>query len=101
MTAYLDSLDKLSAACETHGIEFILPAHGYVLGFARAGHRAPEGAPAAARGQGDRRHAARPQGTLEDWVALAYDDVPTRMWPVAQRSLLAHVQRIEALGLAQ
>ena len=44
---------------------------------------------------------ARPQGTLEDWVALAYDDVPTRMWPVAQRSLLAHVQRIEALGLAQ
>ena len=35
MTAYLDSLDKLAAACETHGIEFILPAHGYVLGFAR------------------------------------------------------------------
>ena len=42
---------------------------------------------------------AKPQGSMEDWVALAYDDVPPRMWPVAQRSLLAHVQRIEALGL--
>jgi recombination protein RecT len=28
---------------------------------------------------------------------MAYDDVPQRMWPVAQRSLLAHVQRIESL----
>jgi recombination protein RecT len=43
---------------------------------------------------------ARPGGTLEDWVELAYADVPPRMWPVAQRSLLAHVQRIEALQLA-
>ena len=43
---------------------------------------------------------SKPHGTLEDWVPLAYDDVPPRMWPVAQRSLLAHVQRIEALGLA-
>jgi recombination protein RecT len=34
---------------------------------------------------------------MEEWVALAYDDVPPRMWPVAQRSLLAHVQRIQAL----
>jgi len=41
----------------------------------------------------------RPSGTLEDWVELAYADVPPRMWPVAKRSLLAHVQRIEALQL--
>jgi len=26
--------------------------------------------------------------------------VPARMWPLAQRSLLAHVQRIQTLGLA-
>ena len=44
---------------------------------------------------------ARRDGTLDDWVALAYDDVPPRMWPVAKRSLLAHVQRIEALQLAR
>jgi hypothetical protein len=43
---------------------------------------------------------ARRDGSLEDWVELAYDDVPQRMWPVAKRSLLAHVQRIESLGLA-
>jgi recombination protein RecT len=100
MTAYLDSLDALAAACDEHGIEFILPAHGYVLGFARQAiaqlkahrlHR--EGKIAAAM-------RARPGASLEEWVELAYDDVPPRMWPVAQRSLLAHVQRIQSLNLA-
>ena len=42
---------------------------------------------------------ARPGGQPQDWVELAYDDVPPRMWPVAERSLVAHVQRIQALGL--
>jgi glyoxylase-like metal-dependent hydrolase (beta-lactamase superfamily II) len=100
MTAYIDSLDALAAACQAHGIEFILPAHGYVLGF-------PEQAIAHLRAHRLGREAkvlaamqARPEGTLEDWVELAYDDVPPRMWPVAKRSLLAHVQRIESLGLA-
>ena len=40
---------------------------------------------------------ALPGASMDDWVALAYDDVPPRMWPAAQRSLLAHVQRIQAL----
>jgi hypothetical protein len=39
---------------------------------------------------------AQPQGTLDDWLAQAHADVPTRMWPVAKRSLVAHVARIEA-----
>ncbi|MDP3760158.1 MAG: MBL fold metallo-hydrolase [Ramlibacter sp.] len=99
MTSYLDSLDTLSAACNAHGLEFILPAHGWVLGFAREAiahlkaHRLHREAKIVAAMQ------ARPQGGLEDWVELAYDDVPPRMWPVAKRSLLAHVQRIESLGL--
>jgi recombination protein RecT len=38
-----------------------------------------------------------PDGSLDDWVASAYDDVPPRIWPVAKRSLLAHVQRLQAL----
>jgi recombination protein RecT len=99
MTAYLDSLDALGAACVKHGIEFILPAHGYVLGFApqaiahlKAHRLQREAKIVAAMRQ-------RPSGTLEDWVELAYDDVPPRMWPVAKRSLLAHVQRIEAQQL--
>jgi recombination protein RecT len=99
MTAYLDSLDALAAACDTHGIEFILPAHGHVLGFAKQAI----GMLKAHRLQREARIVAamrqRPAGTLEDWVELAYADVPPRMWPVAKRSLLAHVQRIEALQL--
>ena len=97
MTAYLDSLDRLSAACETCRIDFILPAHGYVLGQAAA-------AIAALKAHRLRREAkilgvmqARPDGTLDEWVTQAYDDVPPRMWPVAKRSLLAHVQRIQGM----
>ncbi len=99
MTAYLDSLDALSAACDAHGIAFILPAHGWVLGFAKQviahlkAHRLQREAKVLAAMR------AKPGASLEEWVELAYDDVPPRMWPVAQRSLLAHVQRIEALQM--
>ena len=97
MTAYLDSLDALSAACAEHDIRFILPAHGYVLGNAPAAishlkaHRLKREAKILKVMQ------AQPHGNMDDWVAKAYDDVPPRMWPVAKRSLLAHVQRIEAM----
>ncbi len=97
MTAYLDSLDLLSSACDEHQIDFILPAHGHVLGEApqaiaqlRA-HRLKREAKVAAAMQ------ARPDGTVNDWVALAYDDVDPRVWPIALRSLQAHVDRIKAL----
>jgi glyoxylase-like metal-dependent hydrolase (beta-lactamase superfamily II)/8-oxo-dGTP pyrophosphatase MutT (NUDIX family) len=99
MTAYLESLDKLARECRERGVEFILPAHGYVLGFAPQAiahlksHRLQREAKIVAAMR------AKPSGSMEEWVALAYDDVPPRMWPVAQRSLLAHVQRIEAMGL--
>ena len=97
MTAYLDSLDKLDAACAAHDARFILPAHGYVLGSARdtiahlKKHRLAREAKVLAVMQAD------PDGTLDDWVAKAYDDVPPRIWPVAKRSLLAHVERIQAM----
>ena len=100
MSAYIESLDRLTDACRRHGIEFILPAHGHVLGFAEhaiahlKAHRLQREAKVMAAMQ------ARPEGTMDDWVELAYDDVPPRMWPMAKRSLLAHVQRIEALGMA-
>jgi recombination protein RecT len=78
--------------------EFILPAHGYVLGKARAAiaylkaHRLKREAKIAAAMQ------RLPQGTPEDWLPLAYDDVPERMWPVAARSLAAHVERIRQMA---
>lgn len=94
MNAYLASLDKLDAVCAEGGISFILPAHGYVLGEARAAlaylkaHRLKREAKIAAAMR------KLPQGTPEDWLPIAYDDVPQRMWPVAARSLAAHVERI-------
>lgn len=101
MTAYLDSLDTLDAACEAGGIEFILPAHGYVIGFARTAigmlkaHRLKREAKIAAAMR------KLPEGTPDDWLPLAYDDVPERMWPVAARSLAAHVARIRQLAAAR
>ncbi|WP_026436652.1 MBL fold metallo-hydrolase [Acidovorax sp. JHL-9] len=101
MADYLDSLDRLDAACAEHGVEFILPAHGYVLGGPIHGARS-----AIARLKAHRlaREAkvlaamqALPDGSMEEWVQHAYDDVPPRLWPVAQRSLLAHVERIRSL----
>ena len=98
MNDYLASLDLLSAACDEHQIEFILPAHGYVLDSASA-------AIAKLRAHRLQREAkilkvmqTHPQGSMDDWVALAYDDVDPRIWPVAKRSLLAHVQRLASMA---
>ena len=96
MSDYLDSLDRLSAACATDGLDFILPAHGHVLAPAadaiaqHKAHRLRREAKVAAAMR------ARPDGGVDDWVPLAYDDVPERLWPVAARSLLAHVRRIQS-----
>ena len=94
-------------------MEFILPAHGYVLGDLRASTDNPsapvEGGALAAiahlkahRLQREAKVAramqASPEGSMDDWVKLAYDDVPERLWPVAKRSLLAHVERLQSLG---
>ncbi|RRD56054.1 MBL fold metallo-hydrolase [Comamonadaceae bacterium OH2545_COT-014] len=97
MSAYLDSLDKLDAACAAHGVQFILPAHGHVMHEARAtiarlkAHRLAREAKVLAALR------ALPHGTLDDWVAHAYADVPRQAWPVAKRSLLAHAQRLRAI----
>ena len=97
MNDYLASLDLLSAACDEYQIEFILPAHGYVLDQASQAiarlraHRLQREAKIMSVMQAD------PQGTMDDWVAQAYDDVDARIWPVAKRSLLAHVQRITSM----
>jgi glyoxylase-like metal-dependent hydrolase (beta-lactamase superfamily II)/8-oxo-dGTP pyrophosphatase MutT (NUDIX family) len=101
MSDYLDSLDLLTTACAAHHIQFILPAHGHVIGgldgealaaIARLKlHRQQREARVLAAMQ------ALPNGTPDDWLALVYDDVPERMWPVAKRSLLAHVARLQSL----
>ncbi len=97
MAQYLDSLDTLHALCTTHGVSHILPAHGHALPDAlgaiahlKAHRLKREAKIAAVMNQ-------KPDGTLEDWLPLAYDDVDARLWPVARRSLLAHVERIQAM----
>jgi glyoxylase-like metal-dependent hydrolase (beta-lactamase superfamily II)/8-oxo-dGTP pyrophosphatase MutT (NUDIX family) len=95
MTAYLDSLDTLDAACAAGDIRFILPAHGHVLGNARAAiahlkkHRLKREAKIAAVMR------RLPEGSPVEWLPHAYDDVPERLWPVAARSLAAHVERLQ------
>ena len=97
MTHYLDSLDRLADACRQHGARYILPAHGHPIG-------APLAAIAALKAHRLKREAkihavmqSLPHGDIDDWLPLAYDDVPSGLWPVAKRSLLAHVERLRAL----
>ncbi len=99
MNDYLNSLDLLLAACDEYDIDFILPAHGYAMNAARKvithlkEHRLKREAKVIAAMR------AKPAGSVEDWVAIAYSDTPERLWPIAAHSLRAHQQRIELLGL--
>ena len=98
MNDYLTSLDLLRTTCVQQGVGFILPAHGYAMGGPGdealaaidrlKAHRLQREAKVMAAMQ------ALPDGTPDDWLASAYADVPERMWPVAKRSLLAHLARI-------
>ncbi len=99
MTAYLDSLDRLAGLCLQHGIEFILPAHGYVLGDAPGAIAKLKAHRLAREAKVLKVMKSMPQGTLQDWLPQAYDDVPAAIRPVALHSLRAHVDRIRALGL--
>jgi recombination protein RecT len=98
MNDYLESLDTLDAACEAHDIAFILPAHGYVLGQARQAIARLKAHRLQREAKIMRVMQAQPEGSMDDWLRAAYDDVPPRMWPVAARSLLAHVERLQALS---
>ncbi len=94
MGHYLHSLDLLAAACAEQGLDFILPAHGYVLHDAAGAvarlkaHRLAREAKVAAA------LAALPNGSTEEWVAHAYADTPEKLWPIAARSLMAHVEHL-------
>jgi glyoxylase-like metal-dependent hydrolase (beta-lactamase superfamily II)/8-oxo-dGTP pyrophosphatase MutT (NUDIX family) len=96
MVAYLASLERLIA----EPVDFILPAHGHVLGPAvgamrklvahRLGREAKVAAVLARSGG----------GTLDELVPSAYDDVKPALYPVARRSLLAHLEKLVEDGRA-
>ena len=98
MGDYLDSLDRLHQTCEALNAQHILPAHGGVMDAPLQAiahlkaHRLKREAKVAAVMQ------AHPDGDLESWLPLAYDDVAQQIWPVARRSLRAHVERLHELA---
>jgi recombination protein RecT len=98
MAAYMNSLDRLSALCTQFGVRHILPAHGYVLGCTEHPAATHIAKLKAHRLQREARvraaMAALPSGDIDDWLPLAYADVDARLWPVARRSLIAHVNAL-------
>ncbi len=96
MATYLASLERLLARAQT----VLLPAHGPAIpdghGKLREyiAHRLMrEAKVAAALGPGD--------ASLAELVASAYVDTPRVLWPLAERSLLAHLVKLERDGRAR
>ncbi len=99
MNDYLLSLDKLAAACQQYDIEYILPAHGYVLGFAKEAVAKLKAHRLAREVKVQKAietlvSKGLPTSDMNALVALAYDDVSPSLWPIALRSLAAHMDRL-------
>ena len=92
MKAYLEALERLL----TEDFDYILPAHGWVLGFAHESirqliaHRLKRESKVLSAVRELRR------GNMQQLLPKVYDDVDPIMYPVAQRSLLAHLLKLEA-----
>jgi len=106
MSHFLESLDLLSECCANEKIEFIAPAHGHVMGNRFGAPHDPISIIAKLKAHRLKRENkikavidSSPKGRMQDWLPLAYDDVPERLWPAAMRSLTAHVLRLIELGL--
>ena len=96
MGDYLRSLEALRSLCATQAVHHILPAHGSAftdpvsaIDALLRHRRAREARVRAAM-------TALPQGTPQDWLPLAYADVSPALWPMAMRSLLAHVEHLQS-----
>lgn len=93
MAAYLDSLHRVEAL----GAAALVPSHGPVI----------DDPPALLRHYVQHRLAREAKvvraiettdGTLPSVLAQAYDDTPRMLWPLAERSLRAHVDKLVAEG---
>ena len=96
MHAYFASLDKLLAI----DIAALAPGHGRVIDTPHAevrkliAHRLKREEKVVSALE--QKHPA----TLDELVPLAYDDVNERLFPIARRSLLAHLLKLEQDGRA-
>ncbi|MCL4745552.1 MAG: MBL fold metallo-hydrolase [Burkholderiaceae bacterium] len=97
MLAYMRALERLL----DEPFDYILPAHGWVLGFAHdairqlIAHRLRR----EAKVLGAVRRA--PGATLDELLPSVYDDVDPVLYPVAARSLLAHIEKLQAEGVVR
>jgi glyoxylase-like metal-dependent hydrolase (beta-lactamase superfamily II) len=96
MQAYFASLRLLL----DEDVEYFAPAHGFLIDNPRRAvewllrHRTEREQKVAAA-----LRSVQP-ADIETLVPIAYDDVPPRVHPVASRSLLAHLLKLEAEGRA-
>jgi recombination protein RecT len=89
MVDYLKSLEGLLS----EAFDYILPAHGHVIGF---GHQAVKALIAhrlSRESKVVKALGAAPDSSMEQLVSLVYDDVRPALHPVAARSLLAHLKK--------
>ncbi len=96
MREYLDALQRLLG----EPFAYILPAHGWVMGFAHDAVRALMAHRLAREAKVRSALEAAGEGTLMDLVPRVYDDVRPALYPVASRSLLAHLEKLVQDGIA-
>lgn len=97
MAAYLNALSRL----RREPINYLLPAHGHVLG--PAGEAIDKLIAHRLRREQKVLRALRdrPGGDVEQLVGTVYDDTPPALHGLAQRSLLAHLIKLERDGAAR
>jgi len=94
MSEYFSSLERLF----DEDIEWLAPGHGFLM------ERPKEVAERLILHRQNRENKVvnalrnAGSGSVEILVPLVYDDTPERMYPVASRSLLAHLYKLEAEG---
>jgi len=97
MRAYLASLDRLLA----EDIAIIAPGHGYLVG---APHKEVKRLVAHRLAREAKVTAAlkrRGEASVEELVPDVYDDVSPKLFPMAMRSLTAHLDKLVAEGRAR
>lgn len=96
MREYLRQLERLLAL----DLEWLAPGHGFLVAEPR---RVVQGLIAHRRRRGAKVVEALQRsggGTLEELLPAVYDDVPRALYPVARRSLLAHLIELRDDALA-
>lgn len=96
MAAYLQALEALL----DEDIAWFAPGHGFLVAEPHAVLRALIAHRLKREAKVELALEALGQGTLDELLPRVYDDVPPALHPVARRSLLAHLLKLEADGVA-